>query len=237
MDSFSFSQLAKANREPAAPLPAKPSQGTDPATGGVQQPAGSSSDGFNSSSLAHLALCLCTAWLTRPCVPWLGSLSPKYVGQDSDLLGETPTLLGDPKYCETNRGQMADSNPTPMERCRTGVQLNLGLWDPPAFVTWGFRLCHDLHPRWSGMLMPLPTLASPALHTGLSCRGALRQNHDSGGNLASLPQMLDLARPWHSPFHSQHKAGAGRTGLWWRWRWYRGGRQGGGPDAGCGRTR
>lgn len=35
----------------------------------------------------------------------------------------------------------------------------------------------------------------------MSCRGALCQNHDSGGNLATLLQMLDLARPW--PLSSQ----------------------------------
>lgn len=71
-DSFSFSQLAKARGEPAAPLPAKPGQRTDPAAGGEQQPAGSSGDGFNSSGLAHLALRVCTAWLAL-----LGSLSPR----------------------------------------------------------------------------------------------------------------------------------------------------------------
>lgn len=72
MDSFSFSQLAKGRGELAAPLPTEPGQGTDPAAGGEQQPAGSSGDGFNSSGLARLALCLCTAWLAL-----LGSLSPR----------------------------------------------------------------------------------------------------------------------------------------------------------------
>lgn len=37
-DSFGFSQLAKARAEPAAPLPAEPGQGTEPAAGGAPQP-------------------------------------------------------------------------------------------------------------------------------------------------------------------------------------------------------
>lgn len=55
------------------------------------------------------------------------------------------------------------------------------------------------------MLILLPTLAIPALRAGLSCRGAPCQNHDSGGDLASLPQMLDLARPNHPPSSPNEK--------------------------------
>lgn len=40
-DSFGFSQLAKARAEPAAPLPAEPGQGTEPAAGGAPQPGSS----------------------------------------------------------------------------------------------------------------------------------------------------------------------------------------------------
>lgn len=53
------------------------------------------------------------------------------------------------------------------------------------------------------MLILLPTPASPALRAGLSCRGAPRQNHDSGGDLASLLQMLDLARARPPPFQAR----------------------------------
>lgn len=73
VDSFSFSQLVKARGEPVAPLPTEPGLGTNPAAGGKQQPASSSSNGFNSSGLAHLALHLCIDW---PAL--LGSLSPSW---------------------------------------------------------------------------------------------------------------------------------------------------------------
>lgn len=72
-DFFSFSQLVKERGEPVAPLPTEPGLGTDPAAGGEQQPASSSSNGFNRSGLAHLALHLCTPW---PAL--LGSLSPSW---------------------------------------------------------------------------------------------------------------------------------------------------------------
>lgn len=142
-DSLGFSQLAEARGEPAAPLPAEPGQGTDPAVGGEQEPAGSSSDGFNSSGLAHLALRLRTAWLTLLCVPQLGSLSPGYVGQDSAPLGEMSPMRCPPSWGTLNTaGQTADSHPIcPMERCRTIIQLYLGgLWDILTFATQGLQV-------------------------------------------------------------------------------------------------
>lgn len=126
-----------------------------------------------------------------------------------------PTFLGNKQRTGTPskgfllHGKMQDQYPAPF----------LGLQDPLTFATCGSG-SDVTSPHWKGgMLIPLPTLDSPALRvgmcgkTGMSCRGALCQNHDSGGDLATLSQMLDLARPWPlSSWPGKDRAGRASPG-------------------------
>lgn len=97
-------------------------------------------------------------------------------------------------------GKVQDQHPAPL----------VGFQDPLTFATCGSGSAVT-SPHWKGgMLIPVPTPASPALRVGMSCRGALCQNHDSGGDLGTLSQMLDLARAW--PLSSRPGKKTGQAG-------------------------